>query len=86
VRQMGLELLIPDHLAANTVTSVFLPGGIPLEAFIDTMERRGFTLYPGKGPLKEKNMFQIANMGEVDEDMCADLLKTLAETIEELKA
>ncbi len=85
VRKMGLELLIDDDLAANTVTSVFLPDEIPLEAFIDAMEHRGFTLYPGKGILKEKNMFQIANMGEVNEDMCAYLLKALAETIAELK-
>ncbi len=85
VRKMGLKLLIPDDRAANTVTSVFLPTSVRLEAFIDAMERRGFTLYPGKGILKEKNMFQIANMGEVNEEMCSHLLKAMAEIIEALQ-
>jgi aspartate aminotransferase-like enzyme len=55
-----------------------------MDEFIGKMEAKGYTLYPGKGDLRTKNMFQIANMGEVNEDMCIDLLKVMAETINEL--
>ena len=55
-----------------------------MDKFIGKMEAKGYTLYPGKGDLRTKNMFQIANMGEVNEDMCIDLLKVMAETINEL--
>lgn len=85
VKEMGLELLAGDEIASNTVTSVFLPDIIQLDVFIEKMEDRGFTLYPGKGVLKAKNMFQIANMGEVNEEMCVYLLKVMKETIDELQ-
>jgi 2-aminoethylphosphonate-pyruvate transaminase len=84
VRKMSLELLVDDNVASNTVSSVFLPAEIPMEKFIDTMEEKGFTVYAGKGPLKPKNMFQIANMGEINEEMCDIFLKTMQETLSEL--
>jgi 2-aminoethylphosphonate-pyruvate transaminase len=84
VSEMGMKLLADNQVASNTVTSVFLPEKILMDEFIGKMEAKGFTLYPGKDDLKERNMFQIANMGEVNEDMCFDLLKVMAETINEL--
>ena len=84
VRKMGLELLVDDSIASNTVSSVFLPAEIPAQKFIDTMEEKGFTVYAGKGPLKPKNMFQIANMGEVNEEMCNIFLEKMQETLSEL--
>ncbi len=83
IREMGLRTLVEDSVASNTVTSVFLPATVPMRAFIDRLEDKGFTVYPGKGPLKAKNMFQIANMGEVDEAMCHRFLKTMRETLKE---
>ncbi len=77
VRKMGLQLLIDDDVASNTVSSVFLPAEIPMSNFINKLEDEGFTVYSGKGPLKEKNMFQIANMGEINEEMCRLFLKKL---------
>jgi 2-aminoethylphosphonate-pyruvate transaminase len=85
VREMGLELLVDDSVASNTVSSVFLPPEIPMVGFIGKMEEKGFTVYPGKGPLKPKNMFQIANMGEINEEMCHVFLKTMQETLAEFK-
>ncbi len=86
VAKMGLDILAEGDMAANTVTSVFLPADISLERFIADMEAKGFTLYPGKGELKAKNMFQIANMGTVNAEMCALLLKALEDTIGALRA
>jgi 2-aminoethylphosphonate-pyruvate transaminase len=85
VRQMGLKLLIDDNVASNTLSSVFLPAGISMADFIGKMEKKGFTVYAGKGPLKPQNMFQIANMGEVNEEMCHVFLKTMEETLAEFE-
>jgi len=83
VSEMGMKLL-DNQVGANTVTSVFLSEKILMDEFIGKMEVKGYTLYPGKGDLRTKNMFQIANMGDVNEGMCFDLLKVMAETINEL--
>jgi aspartate aminotransferase-like enzyme len=83
VKKLGLKMLVDGEIASNTVTSVFLPSHIDIGAFIQTLENKGFTVYAGKGPLLEKNMFQIANMGEVNEEMCVDFLKVMADTIHE---
>jgi 2-aminoethylphosphonate-pyruvate transaminase len=85
VRQMGLKLLVDDNVASNTVSSVFLPSEIPMAKFIKKMEEKGFTVYAGKGPLKPKNMFQIANMGEINEEICRLFLKTMEETLTECR-
>ena len=82
VRAMGLKTLVDDDIASNTVTSVFLPQEANLAAFITSLEEQGFTVYPGKGPLLEKNMFQIANMGQIDEDDCRRFLAVMARTLE----
>lgn len=84
VRVMGLRTLIDDEAASNTVTSVLLPEEIELEDFIQMLDDKRYTVYPGKRHLKERNMFQIANMGQIYEDMCHDFLRAMAETLEEL--
>ncbi len=81
VREMGLATLVDDEIASNTVTSVFLPEKMDLAAFIQELEKQGFTVYPGKGPLLEKNMFQIANMGQIDESACRLFLEVMARTM-----
>jgi 2-aminoethylphosphonate-pyruvate transaminase len=83
VGELGLEMLVDEAIASNTVTSVFLPPRIDMNAFLRELESKGFTVYPGKGQLLEKNMFQIANMGQVDEGMCRRFLKAFKETITE---
>ena len=82
VRAMGLNTLVEDEIASNTVTSVFLPRDADLGAFIQSLEDQGFTVYPGKGPLLERNMFQIANMGQIDADACRLFLDVMARTLE----
>ncbi len=83
VRELGLRILVPDELASNTVTSVFLPREISLDQFIDRLDEKGYVVYPGKGHLKDQNLFQIANMGWIDEDMCREFLEVLRDTLAE---
>ncbi len=84
VKRMGLETLVDKEIASNTITSVFLPEHIKLQDFIEKLDDRGYTVYPGKRHLKERNMFQIANMGQINEDMCHGFLEAMNETLEEL--
>ncbi len=77
VAVMGLTILLDDKISSNTVTSVFLPQSIPVADFIDKMEEEGYVLYLGKGPFLKKNMFQIANMGQIFPDDCRAFVKVL---------
>ena len=80
MREMGLELLLTDHMA-STVTSVFLPEGKNLDKFLVDMEEKGYVVYSGKGKYVEKGMFQVANMGEIYPQDCEKFLNVLAECI-----
>ncbi len=81
LRTLGLRLLLPDEQNSNTVTSVFLPDGIKLPNFIDELELLGYIVYPGKGPLYDRNMFQIANMGWISPEDCKELIRVIGNVI-----
>ncbi|MDR0840056.1 MAG: aminotransferase class V-fold PLP-dependent enzyme [Christensenellaceae bacterium] len=85
VKQLGLKILLEEH-RSNTVTSVFLPSGVDLSAFIAAMEARGYTLYKGKGKFEAMGMFQIANMGEIYEADCFEFLDALKACLAALQA
>ncbi len=85
INKMNLEILLKDEkYMSNTVTSVFLHSNYNLMEFIKRMDDEGYVLYPGKGPLFKKNMFQIANMGQLTKDDTLNMLKTLKETLKKL--
>ncbi len=83
MKELGLKLFVDEYMASNTVTSVFLPEGVNQDDFINTLERKGVTIYAGKGYLKERNVFQIANMGAISEQMCHEFLNVMADTLKE---
>jgi 2-aminoethylphosphonate-pyruvate transaminase len=82
---MGLRLLLPPEQRSNTVTSAFLPPGVNVSEFIAQLDRRGFVVYPGKGPFLAQNMFQVANMGWILPDDCRTLLREISATIESVR-
>jgi 2-aminoethylphosphonate-pyruvate transaminase len=86
VRKLNLRILVPDQLASNTVTSVFLPDGIQIDEFIDEMDRQGYVVYPGKRHLYQQNMFQIANMGQIQVQDCRVFLRALKGTLKQLNS
>lgn len=81
VRKLNLEILLPDEISSNTVTSVFLPEELDLMQFIDQMDEKGYVVYPGKQYLFEQNLFQIANMGQIRIEDCHIFLDVLEETL-----
>ncbi len=74
LQDMGLKLLLSDHMS-NTVTSVFLPENVPAATFLNEMEKRGYVFYLGKGKYADMNMIQVANMGEIYEQDCYNMLE-----------
>jgi 2-aminoethylphosphonate-pyruvate transaminase len=76
VQGMNMRLLITEHMS-NTVTSVFLPEGVEATKFLREMEKRGYVFYIGKGEYAKQNMIQIANMGEIYEQDCYNMLETM---------
>lgn len=66
-----------EEYMSNTATSVFLPEGKDINAFLKDMENRGYVVYSGKGKYLNMGMFQVANMGEIYEEDCKEFLKVL---------
>ena len=62
---------------SNTVTSAFLPAEIDVNGFINGMENEGYMLYPRKGPLLKRNLFQVANMGQIFPEDCKEFIRVL---------
>ncbi len=81
LKEMGLKFLIDEELMSSTVTSVFLPEGKDLGAFIDALDAKGYTVYPGKGKFEAMGMFQVANMGEIYADDCREFLEVMKEVL-----
>ncbi|MDO4745660.1 MAG: aminotransferase class V-fold PLP-dependent enzyme [Bacillota bacterium] len=82
MQDMGLKLLLDDESRmASTVTSVFLPEGKDLKAFLVEMEDKGYVVYSGKGKYEEMGMFQVANMGEIYPEDCYEFLEVLKSCI-----
>ena len=83
-KELGLRPLLNEHMS-NTVTSFFLPEGIAVQPFLDEMQIRGYTFYIGKGPYAAMNVFQIANMGEIYEQDCYNMLKVVKDVLASMK-
>ena len=85
VKKLGMTFLLNEHMA-NTVTSVFLPKDIDVKKFLAEMEKRGYTFYIGKGAYGDQGMIQIANMGEIYEQDCYNMLSMVKSCIEDMRA
>ena len=84
VQKLGCSLLLDDNMS-NTVTSVFLPKNVDAPVFLEEMEKRGYTFYIGKGAYAKQNMIQIANMGEIYEQDCCNMLEVFALVLHKLE-
>ncbi len=78
MKKLGFKMLLEDEsVMSNTVTSAFLPGSMNLDDFMNKMEDAGYVMYKGKGPLLEKNLFQVANMGQIFPEDSRKFVKVL---------
>lgn len=83
VVKLGCRILLSEHMS-NTVTSVFLPEGIGAQEFLDEMEKRGYTFYIGKGDYAKQGMIQVANMGEIYEQDCENMLEVFGMVLKKM--
>ena len=85
VKKLGMEMIIDEKHASNTVTTLALPKEVRSGDFIGEIGRKGYTVYPAKRHLKERNVFQIGNMGHIFPDMTVRFLDVLEQTYLEMK-
>ncbi len=78
--KLGLELLLPEAVRSNTITTLALPGGVTYPALHDALKARGFVIYAGQGGL-EKSVFRVANMGALGDADFESFLAALGESI-----
>jgi len=86
IKDLGIKLLLPEDQQSNTVTSILLPEKISILEFVNKLENeKGYVVYLGKGPLLEKNMLQIATMGEIYPEDCKLFLQAFKELLIEFQ-
>lgn len=78
--RIGLELIHPDHVLSNAVSTILLPKHVEFADLREALRERGFIVYGGKGPLAGK-IFQVSTMGHVDCQDVNDLLNAIQESI-----
>jgi len=82
IKDLGIKFLLQENQRSNTVTSIFIPEEIPVMDFINKLEtEKGYVVYPSKGQLLEKNILQIANMGEIYPKDCELFLQAFKELL-----
>jgi len=77
-KAIGLEFLIPESHQSNCLTALKLPNGISYDWLHDKLKENGFIIYAGQG-LFSKEIFRIANMGNIESEKINLCLKVLKE-------
>lgn len=80
MKELGLKLLIDEKIMSSIVTTVVAPSFLPVSVLKEKLKRKGIVIYSGKGPLLDK-VFQVGNMGELNDLFIKYFLKCLEEII-----
>ena len=80
MERMGIAFFIPEHHMSNSVTTAWVPAGVPYQRLRDRLKERGFVVYGGKGELADR-VFQVANMGNLDEPTIGLFLDALRDVL-----
>ena len=76
LRRMGLEPFTDTGNESHSICTIQIPPYMKFPELYDEMKRRGYIVYACKDQLGER-YFQIANMGELSEEMVQGFLDTL---------
>jgi predicted phosphoserine aminotransferase len=79
-RGAALEVLAPRGYRSPTVTCIKLPSGVSGSAVDKEVKRRGYTISPGYGALKDSTI-RIGHMGDHTVDELNELLQVLEDVI-----
>ena len=81
LRRMGLGQLTNTGNESHTITTVKVPSYISFTELYEELKKRGYIIYDCKEHLKDR-YFQIANMGDLSDEMVQGLLDTLEHVLE----
>jgi 2-aminoethylphosphonate-pyruvate transaminase len=62
----GIEPWLPPSVSSAVLRSYRLPSGMTYDQLHDALRERGFVIYAGQAPLRDK-LFRIATMGEISD-------------------
>ncbi|HEX9757738.1 MAG TPA: aminotransferase class V-fold PLP-dependent enzyme [Nitrospiria bacterium] len=79
-KNLNLDLLLPEGLRSNTITSLKFPKGMTYKTLHDQLREKGFIIYAGQGKL-ESEIFRVANMGHLTQNDFKHFLNALEETL-----
>ena len=84
MRALGFETLLDDSVQAPIITSFLYPEdpGFEFSRFYDTLNRRGYVIYPGK--VTDADCFRIGSIGRLFPQDVDDLLAAVAVTLREM--
>ena len=68
--------------ASNTITTTRVPDYISFTELYEELKSRGYIIYACKEHLKDR-YFQIANMGDLSDEMIQGFLDTLGHVLQE---
>jgi 2-aminoethylphosphonate-pyruvate transaminase len=80
---LGFDVLLPEAIRGNVLTTFRLPPGLTYDALHDAMKRRGYVIYAGQGDIR-RYAFRVANMGTLTPRDMAGVVTAFAEVLAEL--
>jgi 2-aminoethylphosphonate-pyruvate transaminase len=85
MERLGFWPLLPPRLQSPIITAFYYPkdGRFTFEAFYQGLKSRRFVIYPGK--ISNAETFRIGTIGHVFPDDIDELVRCVAEVMEELK-
>ena len=83
MRELGFRDYVPAEFQSPIITTFHYPEdpSFQFEEFYESLSEKGQVIYPGK--LTEVECFRIGNIGQLHEADIKNLLKAVAETVEE---
>jgi aspartate aminotransferase-like enzyme len=85
LQQIGLELFPHVGVKSHAITTIKVPHYITFESLYEELKSRGYIVYACKEHLRDR-YFQIANMGDLSQEMIQGFLDTLAHVLEQAAA
>lgn len=83
--ELGMVPFTRTGRESNSVVTVSVPDGINFQELYDGLKARGYIIYGCKDVLAER-FFQVANMGDLEEERLHQFLDAAAEVIAELRS
>ena len=75
LKSLGFKFFLKQNYS-NGIINFYLPKGLSFNQIHDYLKNKGFIIYRGKGPLKDK-IFQISLMGDIDKNIVELFLKEM---------